>query len=93
MNIDIIKSHTNLSREVYRFYFSVDICKSTPTLELNQYASQYKQSKRHTKWLTNGFYDRIMTRDGTIPKPLIPDDIKMQLKAELIRMIDKIEVK
>jgi hypothetical protein len=90
MNIDIIKTHNTLSREVYRFWFNTDNVQII--IKLDKYASQYKQSTRHTKWLNNGFYDRLISRDCTVAKPIISDEIKIQLKAELIRILDRTEI-
>lgn len=82
MQIEIIRQETEVERQRWLFYFEAS---SSPTLRLNYYSRETRQSKRHRNY-TGDYYAMHEPRNskirvGDVP---IPDDVVQECKGKIL---------
>ncbi len=77
MNIEVIRTHNNLRRELWRFNLMVSPGRST--IYFDGWFEQEKKSTRH-KWATLNHWSRHMRRDSTTDTPPLPNDVKEEAR-------------
>lgn len=65
----------------YRFYIS-----DSMTLELDSYITFDRKTKRH-KWVLEKQWDRVMTRDNKMDKPILSDQVYLEALNKYIKSI------
>lgn len=90
-------SEDKLSRTIWEFYFSCDVCSRTK-LVLDEYREQCKESIRKRTWWDKKIYLRIGDTRGRMAVVLtaadvpVPEDIIAEAKAQLIGVIQALPV-
>lgn len=84
MNIEVINNHNDLERDVYNFYFSIDI--SRHMLRLDRFTKQSRQTKRH-KWVSNETWDWHFKQNSNVDKPKLSEYIKLLLRSKIESVI------
>jgi hypothetical protein len=93
MSDAIIRLESGNRAEVWRFWFY----KERWTLVLTEYRIEVRSTPRH-KWKTNGWYDRLGTRDCSIknekdvPLPEIVQEMALKLVISKLRVMKWAEV-
>ncbi len=77
MNIEVIRAHNNLRRELWRFHLMVS--PGISAIYFGRWLDQERKSTRH-KWTTLNQWSRLMRRDNTTDTPPLPNDVKEEAR-------------
>ena len=78
MNVEIIKQHGDLKREVWAFSLSIGY--SSSCIYFDRFSVQTKGSKRQN-WKVQSHWDRLNRRDNSITTPLLDPEVELEMRA------------
>ena len=89
MRIEVYRYNSDLKRERWDFYLSID---HEVRLFFDGFTFETKASTRHRKWKCQAKYNRLMKQESTLSCPRIPQDVISEVKSKINQSINETEV-